>query len=146
MTVYEMYTNGIQKQNRGHFANIVKIAKADNKITKEEELLLMKMAKNLNLSQQNLEKIIEKPYDYPINPPVNLEDRITRLLGLTLMVLADGDVAKEEIKLMHKLGIGLGFSPNKIEEICKKAIELVILKVKQEVFVSEIKRINNLKS
>lgn len=146
MTVYEMYTSGIQKQNRGHFANIVKIAKADNKVTKEEEELLIKMARNLNLSTQNFEKILENPYSYPINPPSNSEDRIIRLFGLTLMVLADGDVAIEEIKLMHKIAIGLGFASDKIERICRRAIELVAIKVNQEIFVDEIKRMNRSKS
>lgn len=145
MTVYEMYTSGIQKQNRGHFANIVKIAKADNKVTKEEEELLIQMAKNLNLSTENFEKILENPYSFPINPPSNLEDRIIRLFGLTLMVLADGDVAKEEISLMHKIAVGLGFSSTKIEKICRRAIELVAIKVNQEIFIDEIKRMNRSK-
>ena len=93
MTLSEIYTSGIQKQNRGHFANIVKIAKADNKVTIEEQALLFKIAKNLNLSPTNYSKILENPYNFPINPPVNSEDRITRLYGLAKMVLADGSHA-----------------------------------------------------
>ena len=145
MTLSEVYTSGIQKQNRGHFANIVKIAKADNKVTQEEQALLFRIAKNLNLSATNYSKILENPYKFPINPPVNLEDRITRLFGLATMVLADGDVAKEEIKLMQKIAIGLGFSSRKIEKICERAIELVVLNTDLDFFIEEIKKINRSK-
>jgi uncharacterized tellurite resistance protein B-like protein len=142
MTLSEIYTSGIQKQNRGHFANIVKIAKADNKVTIEEQALLFKIAKNLNLSPTNYSKILENPYNFPINPPVNSEDRITRLYGLATMVLADGSVALEEIKLMKKIAIGLGFSSRNIEKVCEKSIELIIMNTDLEFFISEIKKIN----
>jgi len=142
MAFSEVYTNGIQKQNRGHFANIVKIAKADNKVTLEEQALLQKMAKSLNVNMVNYTRILENPYKYPINPPGNSEDRITRLFGLAQMVLVDGDVAEEEIKLMQKIAIGLGFSSKNVEKVCQKAITLVAKKTILERFIEEIKRIN----
>jgi uncharacterized tellurite resistance protein B-like protein len=145
MTLSEIYTSGIQKQNRGHFANIVKIAKADNKVTLEEEALLYKMARNLNLSIVNFNKILENPEKFPINPPGNSEDRITRLFGLAKMVLADGDVAVEEIKLMHKIAIGLGFSSRNVEKVCQKSIELVAKNVALEFFIDEIRKVNRAK-
>jgi uncharacterized tellurite resistance protein B-like protein len=146
MTLSEIYTSGIQKQNRGHFANIVKIAKADEKVTIEEQALLFKIAKNLNLSPTNYSKILENPYKFPINPPVNSEDRITRLYGLATMVLADGSVALEEMKLMQKIAIGLGFSSKNVEKVCKKSIELIIMEVDLEFFIEEIKKVNRSKS
>lgn len=145
MTLSEIYTSGIQKQNRGHFANIVKIAKADNKVTTEEQALLFKIAKNLNLSPTNYSKILENPYKFPINPPATSEDRITRLYGLATMVLVDGDVAKEEIKLMQKIAVGLGFSSRNIEKVCEKAIELILINTDLEPFIEAIKKINRSK-
>lgn len=142
MTVSEIYTNGIQKQNRSHFANIVKIAKADNKVTIEEQILLEKMAKVLNVNMLNYSKILENPYTYPINPPVNHHDRIVRLYALAKMVLADGDVAVEEVKMMRKIAVGLGFLPNNADIICKKAIELLAQNTDLDMFIKIIKAIN----
>jgi len=119
MALSELYTSGKQRQNRGHFANIVKIAKADQKVTPEEEAFLFKMAKNLNLSIESFNRILNNPEKFPINPPGNSEERSTRLHGLAKMVLADGDVAEEEIKLMQKIAIGLGFSSSNVEKVCK---------------------------
>ncbi|WP_299014982.1 TerB family tellurite resistance protein [uncultured Polaribacter sp.] len=142
MGLSEIYTNGKQKQNRGHFANIVKIAKADHKITIEEEHLLLQIAKRLNISQSSFIKILENPEKYPINPPGNSEERITRLHGLTQMVLVDGEVAEEEVKLMRKIAIGLGFSSKNLDGVCEKAIALVKTNIDLEGFITEIKKVN----
>lgn len=145
MGLSEIYTNGKQRQNRGHFANIVKIAKADQKITPEEESLLYQTAKNLNLSLTSFQRILENPEKFPINPPGNSEERITRLYSLSKMILADGEVATEEIKLLQKITIGLGFSTKNIEKVCENAISLVEQNTDLDTFIVEIKKINRSK-
>ena len=142
MALSEMYINGRQRQNRGHFANIVKIAKADNKITFEEEVLLQKMARRLSVNQAFYKIILKNPNQFPINPPSNLEDRIERLFSLAQMVVADGDVAPEEITLMQKLAIGLGFTSTNVALVCQRAIELVAMNTPLELFIGEITNIN----
>lgn len=146
MAYSEIYTNGRQRQNRGHFANMVKIAKADNKITFGEKRLLQKMARKLNVNQAFYKIIVKNPNQFPMYPPSNSEDRITRLYSLVRMVLADGDVAKEEVVLLQKLAIGLGFSSANVEVVCEKAIEMGAMNTDLETFINQIRVLNRAKA
>ena len=42
MSILDLYSKGKHKQEIGHFSNIVKMAKVNGKISKEEESLLIK--------------------------------------------------------------------------------------------------------
>ncbi|WP_299014985.1 TerB family tellurite resistance protein [uncultured Polaribacter sp.] len=142
MGLSEIYTNGKQKQNRGHFANIVKIAKADDKITEEEYLFLNCMAKSLNLSVLSFCRILENPESFPINPPTNFEERIARLRNLTHMILADGDVTDKQVKLLNKIAVGLGFSSKNVTKVCQRALELAIARTDLDTFIKEVSKVN----
>lgn len=45
MAISDLYSSGQHKQEIGHFANIVKIARADGKITDGEKELLIRAGK-----------------------------------------------------------------------------------------------------
>jgi len=126
MAISDLYASGQHKQELGHFANIVKIAKVDGKITEGEKALLIRAGKNLNISLEEFELILKNPEKYPINPPVIYEERIARLYRLAKMILADGEVKTAEVALMQKAAVGLHFSIENAEKVCDKAIQLVL--------------------
>ncbi|WP_299047903.1 hypothetical protein [uncultured Polaribacter sp.] len=142
MAILDIYTTGLQKQAVGHFANIVKLAKSDYKITEEENSFIEKMAIKLNIGLTTKNLVLKNPYLFPIQPPVHYEDRITRLYNLAKMIIADGKVALEEKKLLRKLAIGIGFPLSKAKRVCKKALKMVKQNKSLEDFIFEIKRVN----
>lgn len=139
-----MYITGKHKQNRGHFANIVKIAKADGVICDGERMLLAKVGKKLNITLEEFEVIFDNPEKFPTNAPISYNDRIERLFSLSKMVLANGEAKLVEVKLMQKIAIRLNFKSENVEEICKKAIELVLNKSDLDTFISAIKTVDKL--
>ncbi len=144
MAISDIYSSGKQKQARGHFANIVKIAKADGEISEDERALLIKVGKNLNINSEKFEEIVKNPEKYPINPPVSYDERIERLYCLSVMVLANGEVKEEEVSLMNKIAVGLHFSIDSIEDVCKKSIELIKEESDLEDFTKAIKKVNKI--
>lgn len=144
MAILDIYSSGKQKQARGHFANIVKIAKADGEISEDEKALLIKVGKNLNIKEGNFESIIENPEKYPINPPVSYDERIERLYCLSIMVMANGEAKKEEVALLNKIAVGLSFSMNSIDDVCEKAIQLIKEESDLEDFTAAIKKVNKI--
>ena len=117
MSIADLFESGERKQQKGHFRNLVMLAHADGEVSSEENVLLQKIARGLDLTSEQVKDICENPKNYAINPPVSKEDRCERLVYLVEMMAADGVIDDNEVKLLHKYGIGLGFDDNQIIEV-----------------------------
>ncbi|UOB16166.1 TerB family tellurite resistance protein [Abyssalbus ytuae] len=142
MSISDLYSSGFRERNRDHFASIVRVAMSDGTINEMEKEFLDRLAKNLDISEEEYEKIVENPSAYPINPPVLYESRLERLYDICKMVYSDHIADNDEMNLMMKLGVGLGFTPGNVEFIVKKAMYLLNLGVDIETFKEEIKHMN----
>lgn len=142
MSISELYDSGFKSRNKGHFAAIVRVALSDGKINKDEKTFLDRLAKNLEISTLEYEQILENPYQYPINPPYLYVQRLERLYDLSRMVYADGFVGENQIKLVEKFALALGFTPSNAEYIVRKALSLLSLNVDLDTFIYEIQNMN----
>lgn len=125
MSISDLFEGGVHQQNKGHMRTLIKIALADGVIQEEEEVLLLKFAKRLNISKEDFQDIKENPDKYPISPPFDKESRYKRLYHLIEMVMADGVLEEHEISLAEKYAVGLGYPVNKVNSTIKKTIEFV---------------------
>lgn len=144
MPFSDLYSSGKHKQEIGHFANIVKIAKADGIISEEEEKLLQRASKRLHISEEEFQKVLENPEKFPVNPPTNYDERIERLYRLTKMIFADDKVGLSEVQLMRKIAVGLRFSIDNAEKVCDEAIHLVMNDNDLEDFTAAIKKVDSI--
>lgn len=144
MSISELYSSGAHKENLGHFANIVKLAMVDNIITEGEQELLKRLAKRLEINQEEYKSILKNPNKYPLNPPVSYDARIERLYNLTKMIFADDKVTKDEVLLMRKIVVGLGFPQDNVEKVSDEALHLVMNGNDLDDFSKAIKRVNRI--
>lgn len=125
MSISDLYSTGFRERNRDHFASIVRVALSDGSISSDEQNFLDRLAKNLDIQGELYEKIMENPFNYPVNPPLAHEDRIERLYDIARMVYIDEIEDDPEIRIMRRLCIGLGFKPAHADDIRKKALRLI---------------------
>ncbi|WP_026776200.1 hypothetical protein [Polaribacter sp. Hel_I_88] len=142
MAFSDLYSSGKHKQEIGHFANVVKIAKADGIISDDERALLAKVGKKLNITVEEFKIIFEQPEKFPTNSPISYDDRIERLYRLSKMVLANGEAKLVEVKLMQKIAVRLNFKSERTEKICKEAINLVLNNSDLDSFTAAIKNVD----
>lgn len=142
MSISELYDSGFKSRNKGHFASIVRVALSDGTINEDEKIFLDRLAKNLEISDLEYQQIIENPYLHPINPPYLYVQRLERLYDLSRMVYADGFVGENQIKLVQKFAIALGFTPSNAEFVVSKALSLLSLNVDLDTFIYEIQNMN----
>lgn len=140
MSISELYSSGFRKRNRDHFAAIVRVALSDGEISPEEKAFIERLAKNLDVSDAELKKIVKDPSQYPINPPVSYETRLERLYDIARMVHADHITDEDELNIMTRLSIGLGFSVNDVDAVVKKAMELLHDQVDVDTFKEEMRK------
>lgn len=142
MSISDLYTSGQHKQEIGHFASIVKIAKADGTISEEESSLLNRASKKLNISDEEYKLILKSPEKFPVNPPVGYDERIERLYRLAKMIFADGKADAIEVQLMRKIAVALNFPIDNAEKVCDEAIHLIMNDNSLEDFSKAIKKVN----
>jgi uncharacterized tellurite resistance protein B-like protein len=144
MSVSDLYSGGTHNENISHFANIVKLAKADEVITEGEQKLLHRMAKKLHISDDEYKKISKNPDSYPFHPPVSYDARVKRLYNLTQMVYADDTISLDEVSLLRRVAIGLGFPHDNAEKVSDEALHLVMNDNDLDDFTEAIKRVNSI--
>lgn len=142
MAFSDLYSHGFNERNRDHFAAIVRVALSDGEINEAELAFIDRLAHHLEIPDEKKAEILKNPTKYPINPPVLYEHRLERLYDIARMVYADHIADEEEMQIMIRLGIALGFTPGNVEFIVKKAMYLLSLGVDAETFKEEIKHMN----
>ncbi|WP_341214970.1 TerB family tellurite resistance protein [uncultured Wocania sp.] len=142
MSFSDLFDSGFKKRNEDHFAAIVRVAMDDGIITDDEKAFLDRLANNLNISEADYKLILKNYKSHPINPPVSYDKRLERLYDLVRMVHVDQIKGDSEHRLLHKIGVGLGFHAVNVKYIVDKALTLVSNGVDLDTFINEIKNMN----
>jgi len=141
MAISDLFSSGEHKRNLGHFANVVKLAIFDNKISINEQKIIDRLRKRLQINNFEYKKILKNPFSYPMCPPAGREARLNRLYTLISMLIADTVVKDKEKFLLKKLAIGLGFSQDNVDVLLSKGILLVQHDFDIETFSTELKHV-----
>ena len=132
MSISDLYGSGEHLRNLGHFASIVHLAAVDGDINKEEQVVLERFARKLNISEDEFVKVLENPAAFPIHPNNSYQGRLERLYDLFTIIFSDHQIDDEEIYLLKKYAIGLGFSSVLAETVINRSIQIFSGKINFE--------------
>ncbi len=137
MSIADVFENGERKQDKGHFRNLVMIAKADGIVDPSESNLLEELGMELGLSKEQIEEIKANPEAFEITPPASRVERFEQIVNLIQMVNVDGEVADAEMKLLEKVAVGIGYKD--IDEVDVESILALIKRGEDtEVIIEEL--------
>ena len=142
MSFSDLFDSGFKGRNQGHFASIVRVAMENNHISSEEKLFLDKLAKQLEISDEDYKEILDNPFKYPINPPYLHVQRLERLYDLSRMVYADHVLGPKQKEILTRFALALGFTPGNVNYIVDKALSLLVLGVDLDTFLYEMQHMN----
>jgi uncharacterized tellurite resistance protein B-like protein len=142
MSFSELFDNEFKARNKGHFSSIVRVATTNGVISTEEKLFLNKLARQLEISPEEYEEILENPLKYPINPPYLYTQRLERLYDLSRMVFADHVLGQKQKNILQKFAVALGFTPSNVTYIVDKALSLMVQAVDLDTFTYEMQHMN----
>lgn len=142
MSFSDLFDSGFKKRNEDHFAAIVRVAMDDGIISDEEKTFLDRLARNLDIGENDFKIILKDYKSHPINPPTSYDRRLERLFDLSRMVYVDHIKGDHEEILLCKIAIGLGFNPENVKYVVDKALTLVSNGVDLDTFTEEIKGMN----
>ncbi len=124
MSFTDLFESGEHSRNLGHFASIANIASVDGEINAEEEKLLKRFARKLDIDESEYAEVLKNPSKYPINPPNESERRLERIHDLFEMIFADHEIDDHERFLIEKYAIGLGYNAETAQHLIKRSIEI----------------------
>lgn len=129
MPIIDLYEHSEQRHNLAHFATLASLAAADGVISEKEKAILDKFAFKLNITDAEYKEVMKKENKYPIETPHSGEKRLKRLFDFFGMAFADNNLDEEQMELVVKYAIGLGYSPQKATLIIKKSIAIFTGKI-----------------
>lgn len=142
MSFSDLFSTSFSSRNRGHFSAIVRVALADGKLAPVEKDFLDKLARRLDVSEEEYAEILADPLKYPINPPYLYSQRLDRLYDLTRMVYVDRELGESQVNMLKKFCVALGFTPGNVNYIVSKAFDLVKENVDLDTFIFEMTNMN----
>lgn len=142
MSFSDLFESGFKKRNQDHFAAIVKVAMSDGIIDDEEKAFLDRLATRLDITDQEYKEILKDYNSHPVNAPVMYDKRLERLYDLARMVWVDDIEGPNQVGILEKLCVGLGFDQDNVKYIADKALTLVHYKVDLDEFTEKMKKMN----
>ncbi|WP_019670486.1 tellurite resistance TerB family protein [Eudoraea adriatica] len=124
MAIVDLYFHSEHRRNLAHFASLASLAAVDSKINPREKGLLDRFARKLDITSEEYSEVMKKSNKYPITPSNSLEERLERLYDLFRLIYVDHIVDDEEMALLKKYAIGLGFPVKKANRIIEKSVAI----------------------
>jgi uncharacterized tellurite resistance protein B-like protein len=124
MAIVDLYFHSEHRRNLAHFASLASLAAVDGKINPTEKGLLDRFARKLDITSEEYSEVMKKSNKYPITPSNSLEERLERLYDLFRLIYVDHIVDDEEMALLKKYAIGLGFPVKKANRIIEKSVSI----------------------
>lgn len=124
MSFRDLYESGEHRKQLAHFAAIVNLASTDGHINDEENALIERFARKLDITGSEFKDVMKSPGNYPINPPTSAAVRLERLYDLFKIIYVDHYIDAPELKLVNRYATGLGFSKDQADTIIAKSIKV----------------------
>lgn len=124
MPILDLYYHSEQKKNLAHFAAIASLAVVDGEVKPGEKAILDRFASKLNITEQEYKEVMKKKNKYPIEPQNEAIKRLERLYDLFKMIFADHDIDDEEMALLKRYAIGIGFPIKHVDKLIEVSVAI----------------------
>ena len=124
MSFTDLFESGEHNRNLAHFASILRIASVDGVLNKEEESKLKRFARKLDVTDEEYAAVLKNPEKYHLSPPYSAEKRLELMHDLFEMIFADNQIDSDELHLVEKYAIGLGYTEELAAKIINRSIKI----------------------
>lgn len=118
-----------------HIVNLMSIAYADGTITEDENNVLVKIAQDLGLTEEEFNMCIEHwkntaEEELPIAVPETDDEQVAYMKHFALVMMVDGEIDEKEREFLARIADTYGYDPEKV-------VQMLIDDVYQEYFAEE---------
>ena len=140
MSFTDLYGNSEHRRNLAHFAAMATLAASDGPLDYQEKKMLDSFARKLGITLEEREEVMKEENKYPIDPPASAEKRLERLFDLFKIIFVDHFIDDEEMTLLKKYALGLGFSSESADKVIEKSVAIFGGRINYEDYLYLLKR------
>lgn len=123
MNISEYFDHHLKKQDKEHFKNLLRVAMADGIIDQKESEALRRIGRKMDFTDSEIDNLIESTRNSSYNPPYELSLRFEQMYDIMKMVLADGVIETNEMRLANCFASQSGFNESEIPGLLALIIE-----------------------
>jgi len=139
MSVKDLYNIDSSNNNLAHFGSLASLAAVDGHIAESEMSVLKQFAHKLQITDEQFKEVMKSENKYPIDHQVSYEKRLERFYDLLKMIFADHEVSDNEMVLLKRYAIGLGFPNDEAEKLIEKSVAIFTGKIDFDDFMYLVK-------
>lgn len=107
----------MEDKRLGQVKNLIMLALADGKATESELALIASIASREELTQEQLDHLIEHPDTVHIELPENDEQKLQYIQDMVALMMIDGDLDDNELAMCKLYAIMLGYESSIVEKM-----------------------------
>lgn len=107
----------MEDKRLGQVKNLIMLALADGKATESELALIASIASREELTQDQLDHLIEHPDTVHIELPENDEQKLQYIQDMVALMMIDGDLDDNELAMCKIYAIMLGYESSIVEKM-----------------------------
>ncbi len=140
MSVKDLYSSNSANNNLAHFGSLASLAAVDGEIGSAEMAVLKQFAHKLQIGEAQFKEVMKKENKYPIDHQVSYEKRLERFFDLMKIIFADNQVDDNEMVLLKRYALGLGFPDEQADKLIEKSVAIFTGKIDFEDFMYLVKK------
>lgn len=140
MSVRDLYSSDSSNNNLAHFGSLVSLAAVDGQIAEPEMSVLKQFAHKLQITDEQFKEVMKSENKYAINHQVSYERRLERFFDLMKMIFADNELSDNEMVMLKRYAIGLGFPNEEADKLIEKSVAIFTGKIDFEDFMYLVRR------
>jgi uncharacterized tellurite resistance protein B-like protein len=133
----------MNKEIQSHLANLIAMAKADGIFDEKEKIVFADIGKKLGLNPQQIKEYLSEPVETEFHCPKEQTKRYEQLYDLLRMLMADGEAHENEVELLRKYALQLGFNPKIVDPLITNIMEYLGEGYHQNIFNEQINNLTN---
>jgi len=98
------------KEKLSLLTELIKLARCDNEVRKQEYAFLLSVAQSLKVSKEDFDSLFETYIEF--TPPESEFERILQFHRLVLLMNVDLETSDLELAFLKDIGIRIGLNPN----------------------------------
>jgi hypothetical protein len=138
MAFLDIFDGSEKKKRLSHIKNLLILSGRDGRITQEEINLIFSIAIEKDISQEEFQRIVDRPDSISFYPPTSFHERIDQLIDLVKVMMVDGEIDEDEIIFCKTVAEKLGFNHRIIDKIVHDIIKIVIQGVARDIAIARL--------
>lgn len=114
MNILDHFDHQGKKLDKDHFRHLIQVALADGKIDQSEKEMLHLFGMKVGLTNPEINQLIDATTNSGYSPPYELYKRFGQVYDTVKMILADGVIDKNEMRLATIFAEKSGFTDSEI--------------------------------